>query len=197
MLRDQQERPTGRSREKFLCVVLLLMALTGGQAKGQIYPDPKWTKAFESRLEALAKSHTRVFVSDCNLPPTRPLGLQARRRSAQTGTSPLSARASLEKAILTIPIGSSTGTLQLFKDGDVYNGSGVVYDAKGAVLIDPGGGEWSQRRLQSIADQLSKFRFALMQPEDAIHLMSQPSSNSCVVSDKQTDALPEWPRPTP
>jgi len=50
-----------------------------------------------------------------------------------------------EKATFTIPIGSSSGTLLLLSEGDVYNGSGVTYDANGVVLVDPGGGEWSQR----------------------------------------------------
>ncbi len=98
-------------------VAVLLLGLSGGRANGQIYPDPKMTKLFKNRLEALAKSQTRVFVSDCNL-----------------------SRVGNEKALLTIPIGSSSGTLLLLsKGGDVYNGSGVTYDAHGVVLVEPGG----------------------------------------------------------
>jgi hypothetical protein len=153
----QNERPIGCGRARLLCVAVLLIGLLTGQAIGQIFPDPKMTKAFENRLEALAKSHTRVFVSDCNL--------------SQVGG---------DKAILVLPVGSSSGTLVLVSRGNVYNGAGVAYDAKGAVLLDPGGGEWSRRRLQDIADQLSNFRFALMQPEDVTRLISAPSSNNCV-----------------
>ena len=92
MTKDQHKRPIGRGRERLLyaAVAVLLLDLGGAQANGQIYPDPKMTKLFENRLEALAKSHTRVFVSDCNL-----------------------SRVADEKAILTIPIGSSSGTLLL------------------------------------------------------------------------------------
>jgi len=142
-------------------VAVLLVGLACGQANGQIYPDPKMTKVFENRLAALAKSHTRVFVSDCNLPG-----------------------AVDQKAILTMPIGSSSGTLVLLSKGDVYNGSGVAYDANGLVLLDPGGGEWSQRRLQDIANQLSKLRFVLMQSQDVTGLIGEPSSNNCLESTK-------------
>jgi hypothetical protein len=161
MTKDQHKRPIGRGRARLLyvAVAVLLLGLGGGQASGQIYPDPKMTKLFENRLEALAKSHTRVFVSDCNL-----------------------SRVADEKAIFIIPIGSSSGTLLLLSKGDVYNGSGVTYDAKGVVLVDPGGGEWSQRKLQDIANQLSKLRFSLMQPQDVARLISEPSSNNCVES---------------
>jgi hypothetical protein len=161
MTKDQHKRPLGRGRQRLLyaAVGVLLLDLGVGQANGQIYPDPKMTKLFENRLEVLAKSHTRVFVSDCNL-----------------------SRVTDEKAILTIPIGGTSGTLLLLSKGDVYNGSGVTYDANGVVLVDPGGGEWSQRKLQDIASQLSKLRFSLMQPQDLARLISEPSSNNCVGS---------------
>jgi hypothetical protein len=161
MTKDQHKRPIGRGRERLLYVAVaaLLLSLGGGQANGQIFPDPKMTKLFENRLEALAKSHTRVFVSDCTL-----------------------SRVGVEKAIFTIPIGSSSGTLLLLSKGDVYNGSGVTYDANGVVLVDPDGGEWSQRKLQDIANQLSKLRFSLMQPQDVARLISEPSSNNCIES---------------
>jgi len=36
----------------YMAVAVLLLGLGGGQANGQIYPDPKMTKLFENRLEA-------------------------------------------------------------------------------------------------------------------------------------------------
>lgn len=72
--------------------------------------------------------------------------------------------------------------LLLFSKGDVHNRSGVAYDADGVVLVDPGGGEWSHRRLQDMSNQLSKLRFALMRPQDVTRLIDEPSSNHCVES---------------
>src|ERR1019366_1867079 len=95
-------------------------------------------------------------VSDCNLSP-----------------------AGEEKAVLVFPLGTSTGTVVLVSKGDLYNGAGVRFDNNRPVLEDPGGGEWSQRRLNGITDQLIKFRFVLMQPENVAGLLSNTSSNDC------------------
>ena len=140
-----------------MSVLLMGVLMVSSLVRGQFYPDPRMTKAFKDRMQALENSHTKVFVSDCNL-------------SAM----------GKDKAVLAIALGSSTGTLALISEGDIYNGAGVRFENDRALLQDPGGGEWSQRRLSGIADQLIKFRFVLMQPDDVAGLFSKQSSNECI-----------------
>jgi hypothetical protein len=133
-----------------------VLAITS-QAWAQFSPDPRMTKNFKDRMQVLKSSHTKVFVSDCDL----------------------SAKGK-DKAVLAFAFGSSTGTLALVSEGNIYNGAGVRFENDRAVLEDPGGGEWSQRRLSGITDQLVKFPFVLMQPNDVTALFSKKSSNECV-----------------
>ena len=157
LARDTEERiRRRRMRPLYMSILLMGLFTVSSQARGQIYPDPRMTRVFEDRMKAFAKSHTRVFVSDCNLLP-----------------------AGKEKAVLVIPLGTSLGTVVLATEGDVYNGAGVRFDNNGPVLENPGGGEWSYRRLSGITAQLVKFRFALMQPEDVTGLLGNTSSNDC------------------
>lgn len=147
--------PQSAHRNAFRFVLLLVIGLPcGGRAQGQIFPDPKWTRAFENGLHDWSKSGRRLFVTDCNL-------------------------GKAERALLVFPIGNADGTLVLSARGDVYNGAGVKIDSSGITLIDAGGGEWSHRRLLDIARQLTRARFAIMRPDDVIPLLRTESANSC------------------
>jgi hypothetical protein len=113
------------------------------------------TAAFEDRLNILAKSNSKVFVSNCNL-----------------------SDGAREKAILIFPLGSLDGTIALFSNGNEYNGAEVSIVKGLAVLEDPGGGEWSQKKLTHIVNELLAFPFALLKPEQVMRIVNQPGTNT-------------------
>ena len=140
-----------------MLVFLVCLLAVSSTAPGQIWPDPRMTKIFKDELKGYAKAHKRVFVSDCNL-----------------------VSGGKEKGVLIFPFGSASGEVVLAQDGDLYNAVRVSFEKNRPILDDPLGGEWSNHVVDSVTNQLIKFRFKLVQPDDVVSLLTSNSSDNCV-----------------
>ncbi len=149
-----------RTQRISITAILSCVLLAGANgALAQIFPAKDLTDAFNGYLQKVANNGGMAFVSAC--------------------TSPTGGRAGGDTEILMIPLGSKSGDLTTLTGHEVYNGTGIRFESGRPTLVDPGGGIWSQHRLQSMADDLVKAGFQLMSGDALRKLITLNPTRRC------------------
>ncbi len=149
-----------RTQRISIAAILSCVLLAGADAAlAQIFPAKDLTDAFNGYVQKVANNGGMAFVSACATPAGGP----------DSG----------DTEILMIPLGSKSGSLAALTNHESYNGAGIKFESGKPTLVDPGGGAWSQHRLQFMADDLVKAGFQLMSGDALRNLIALNPSRRC------------------